>query len=142
MSAVTAFVIAWPVKPDAGLLVAADLRGAASSPFEMLLKKYRLNRLQVLYVKKNSSPQQHFGFSVYVTKQDLPFSRISIVTPASLDKRAVYRNRLRRFLYSSLPSSIKPGLDVVIFPSRSVLKSEDAQISSRFHQVLSEISLI
>lgn len=142
MSVVTAFVNVCLPRPDAVFLVAEDLRGAASSPFEMLPKKYRLNRLQVLHAKKNSVPQQHFGFSVYAIKQELPFSRVSIVTPTSLDKRAVYRNRLRRFLYSSLPSLINPGLDVVIFPSRSVLKSEDAQIRSRFHQVLSKISLI
>jgi ribonuclease P protein component len=136
------FATVWPVRQGAAFLAAGDLRGAANLPSEMLPKKYRLNRLQVIRVKKNTPPQQHFGFSVYTAKQELPFSRISVVTPTFLDKRAVIRNRLRRFLYSSLPSSINPGWDVVFFPSRSVLKSSNAQICSLFHQVLSKISLV
>ena len=108
----------------------------------MLPKKFRLNRLQLLHVKKNTPPQHLFGFSVYTAKQDLPYSRVSIVTPKTLDKRAVVRNRLRRFLYSSLPTPLPPGLDVVIFPSQSVIKSEDAQIYSSFNQAVSKIFLL
>ena len=91
----------------------------------MLAKQYRLtSRLD--FKKVSSLGQPFFSplFRIKRAKNSSDQSRLAVVTPARLSKKAVVRNRIRRQVSEILRlghKDIIPGYDVVVWPKASAL---------------------
>jgi ribonuclease P protein component len=106
----------------------------------MLPKKSRLSRIQFLKTKEqgfvNSSPL----FTIIAHKTSgLP--RFSVVVSTKVHKSAVRRNKVRRSIYQFLYTRKPSHFDLIIYPKKSVLSSDDENIFSQIDSFLSKISL-
>lgn len=109
----------------------------------MLSKQNRLSRRDFLSTKKNGKTERFAHFSIVVCPNRLNYSRFAVVTSSKLDKKAVIRNRLRRRIYDILKvESSGLGLDVIIFPQKSMLKLNNEETRLVLDPFLSKISLM
>ena len=86
----------------------------------MLRKKFKLS-VQT-FGRAPVKTERGLLFSVKIKPNSLKFSRFNIIISSKYDKRAVYRNKLKRQIFEWLRlhlNSFKPGLDVLIILSKS-----------------------
>lgn len=85
-------------------------------------------------------------FGLYFAKNKLsPSTRFGIIVTNTLDKRAVYRNKIRRWLRRSVEAhlnSYQPGYDVVLVAFKKALTVGYEEISSAYNQALSKTPLL
>lgn len=113
----------------------------------MLPQKYRLTsdydfRRVKRLGKGVSTPL--FGLS-YVPAKTQGVSRLGIIVTNSLDKRAVYRNQVRRMFRDSWHANLgafKMGYDVVIVAFKKSLGSTYEEISTNLNSALSKTPLL
>ena len=97
----------------------------------MLAKKFRLNIAEFIKKRPTFVKKGPF-FAVKTIPNELSYSRFGIVISKKIDKRAVGRNKLRRFFNENirerkLPAT--PGYDVliVIYPEIKQFSQEDVK---------------
>lgn len=73
----------------------------------------------------------------------LPSSRFAVVTSTRIDKRAVVRNRLRRWLRPELRQQLsekgRPSVDLVCIVQPKAAKTEHAQLSEALAQLMQKV---
>jgi len=112
----------------------------------MLPKSHRLSRPDFIIAKRSGRRLSfpHFSMVVYPSSPAplLLSSRYSIVTPASLSKSAVIRNRLRRRIYSQLKNLTAGKLvaDIILYPKPSMLNLSGEEIGSQLNSALSTLA--
>lgn len=107
----------------------------------MLSKKFKL--------PISEFPRQGLGtingsfLTIKTLPNNLNFSRFGVIISSRYDKRAVYRNQLRRKLFSFISQSldgIKPGYDILIITKPSTKSSNNLDIIiSDFKQLIKKI---
>ena len=111
----------------------------------MLSKKYRVKTFNEF--KELLANGEYFGVKeIYIKyiKNDLPYSKISVVVPIKIDKRAVVRNRIRRQLSEILRlmhKNIKPGFNIVVFCKNPVLEMKREDMKKQIEYILKESDL-
>lgn len=78
-------------------------------------------------IKVISSPL----FSIRVAENTLQIARFSITVPKTVDKRAVYRNKIKRLVaeeVKKLLPDIKKGHDFLLFIKKEILKINSQEI--------------
>lgn len=105
----------------------------------MLAKKFRLSHQQFLLAKKQSKQISSPDLSMQVSVNGLTVSRFAVVTSTKLDKRAVRRNRLRRQIYTHFQNTTLIGLDIILFPKRSMLNLTNAELGTKIDSLLPKI---
>lgn len=111
----------------------------------MLKKKYRVKNFRDFKELLNNG--KYFGvkeFYIKFTKNNLDYSKISVVIPVKIDKRAVVRNRIKRQLSEiirSLYKDIKPGFNIVFFCKPSIIDAEADIIKKQIKNVLTNSGL-
>jgi len=124
----------------------------------MLSSCRRLSRKEFIFTKHHGQKLSFSHFSLITCSHTTPtlppprlggggplggteaVPRFSVVTPASLHKHAVVRNRLRRTIYDSV-AKINLSLDIIIYPKPSMLKLDHAQICSLLASTLQNLNL-
>ena len=84
-------------------------------------------------------------FSVKFGKNDLDVSRFGFVVRKTVDKRAVYRNRIRRVLRSCIEeqlSEIATGYDMLFFPEKGIIDKKQQELCQILHQHLEQQRLL
>jgi ribonuclease P protein component len=108
-----------------------------------MLKK--INRLPA--TQKLKSPvfvKTHF-FVLKFSKNDLPNNRFTFVVKKSFDKRAVYRNRMKRLLRSCVEEileSIKPGYDMLFLLEKGIIDNKRQEIFNILKTTLASKNLL
>jgi ribonuclease P protein component len=90
-------------------------------------RKYRLaRRSQFDHVFATGKKIQHKHFTVRFCPNELQFSRIGLIVPKSVLRKAVQRNRVRRVLRESFRQhkNVLIGLDIVI-----LIKAKDIPLA-------------
>lgn len=112
----------------------------------MLKKKYRVKNFKDFKeILENGS---YFGvkeFYIKFSKNNLDYSKISVVVPIKIDKRAVVRNRIKRQMSEIirlLYKEIKPGFNIVFFCKNPILNSEQKDIKAQIEFILNTTELI
>ena len=112
----------------------------------MLKKKYRVKNFKDFKELLNSG--SYFGvkeFYIKFSKNDLDYSKISVVVPIKIDKRAVVRNRIKRQISEILRlmyKNIKPGFNIVFFCKNPILNSKQKEIKDQIDFILNKSELI
>lgn len=106
----------------------------------MLPKNLRLSRQEFLTVKMSGKNVKTTYFSAIAIINNKNFSRFAVVTSSKLDKRAVFRNRLRRRIYQIVSKFGINGFDVIIFPRPEGLKLKHEDYTAELYSLLSKIS--
>lgn len=101
----------------------------------MLPSSWRLSRPNFIHVKKTGKSYRTPHYSYIVIHNSMGHNRYSVVISARLSKLAVIRNRLRRFIYSSV-SALSGHCDIIIYPNSSMLKLTHAEISALLNSSL------
>lgn len=93
----------------------------------MIAKPFRLNENQVKKVLQKKKPFFSYGVVANVIKNDLEYSRISIILSSTQTRWSVNRNRIRRHIYDlSAPYIIGLGVDIVyMFKKKTLLNSKE-----------------
>ncbi len=104
----------------------------------MLKKKYRLLK-ETKFDKKNilTSP----FFVLKFTENEKSFSRFGFVVSKRIDKRAVYRNRVKRQLRSIIESNldkITKGKDYLIIAKKQILGKETRDLEAELLKELKD----
>jgi len=85
---------------------------------------------------------RYFGISYVKTRHKS--SRFGIIVVNKLDKRAVYRNKVRRYLRQAIHEylpNLSGGYDVVLVAFKTILRASYEEICDITHQALSETPL-
>lgn len=93
----------------------------------MIAKRFRLNENQVKKVLQKKKPFFSYGVVANVVKNELSYSRISIILSSAQTRWSVNRNRLRRRIYDlSEPYIAHLSVDIVyMFKKKTLLDSKD-----------------
>lgn len=86
----------------------------------------------------------YFGLYFVKNKQS-PCTRFGIIVTNTLDKRAVYRNRVRRFLRRAVEAHLlqySQGFDVVLVAFRKSLTISYEEISNSYDKAVSKTPLL
>ena len=108
----------------------------------MLPKSRRLSRKDFIKAKKLGKTYRFPHFSIIVHYQPTtynlqPTTRFAVVTPASLSKKAVVRNRLRRRIYDSLSIiNYQFSIDAIFYPRPSMLNLSREEINALVNTAL------
>lgn len=111
----------------------------------MISKKYRVKSFNEY--KELLASGEYFGVKeIYIKyiKNDLPYSKMSVVVPIKIDKRAVVRNRIRRQLSEILRlmhKDIKKGFNIVLFCKNPVLEMEREDMKKQVEYILEKANL-
>lgn len=111
----------------------------------MLKKKYRVKNFRDF--KELLTSGEYFGvkeFYIKFTKNNLDYSKISVVVPIKIDKRAVVRNRIKRQLSEiirSMYKDIKPGFNIVFFCKSPIVDAKPDSIKEQTKKVLTDSKL-
>lgn len=112
----------------------------------MLKKKYRVKNIKDFKELLNNG--EYFGtkeFYIKFVKNDLIYSKISVVVPIKIDKRAVIRNRIKRQLSEIIRliyKDIKPGFNIVFFCKNPILEAKPELLKQDVIKALSESKLL
>ncbi|MBI2008698.1 ribonuclease P protein component [Candidatus Amesbacteria bacterium] len=105
----------------------------------MLPKSRRLFRQDFLVAKFHGKTHRSTHFSLIIHPNQRGYSRISVVTSAKLDKRAVIRNKLRRRIYDCF-KDFTTGADIIVFPFKSALLLTPEQLKTELWQALKQVT--
>ena len=112
----------------------------------MFPKKYRLPAKLIKKVLDKGKWIHGKELSLVMLKQEKPAcSRMAIVIPAKIDKRAVIRNRLKRRLREEARKNLFKlisGQDIIIFGNKKALKLEFKQLREKLTKLFKENNLI
>lgn len=95
----------------------------------MLAKKFRLP-IQTVLRKKPLFTRRDEYFAVKIFANQLSFSRFGTVISRKIDKRAVYRNRLKRLIFDLIRLEkihLRSGYDMLIYVSPKIIKLNKAE---------------
>ena len=112
----------------------------------MLKKKYRVKNFKDFKELLNNG--SYFGvkeFYIKFSKNDLDYSKISVVVPIKIDKRAVVRNRIKRQMSEILRlmyKNIKPGFNIIFFCKNPVLDLKQKEMKDQIDFILNKSELI
>ena len=98
----------------------------------MLAKKFRLP-IQTVLRKKPLFARKDEYFNVKIFANQLAFSRFGAVISRKIDKRAVYRNRLKRLIFNLIRLEkiyLRPGYDVLIYVSPKIIKLNKIEVQN------------
>ncbi|AKM83094.1 ribonuclease P protein component [Candidatus Woesebacteria bacterium RIFOXYC1_FULL_31_51] len=109
----------------------------------MLASKYRLkykSSFVRVEIDGKLSQFKYFGLGVYDRKDEDP-SLFGFVISTKISKRAVVRNRIKRFFSDHIRlnfEKIKPGLDVIFLIKPSILKIDRELIEKEINEAISK----
>ena len=102
-------------------------------------KHRRLFRQDFLVVKSHGRTHRSPHLSLVIQPNQFGYSRVSVVTSAKLDKRAVVRNKLRRRIYGCL-KDFTAGADLIVFPFKSAILLTPEQLKTELWQALKPVT--
>lgn len=111
----------------------------------MLAKKYRVKDMKDF--KELLDNGEYFGVKELYIKyinNNLNFSKISVVVPIKIDKRAVVRNRIKRQLSEIIRlmyKDIKPGFNIVLFCKSPILETKQEDMKKQVECILEKTNL-
>ena len=93
----------------------------------MIAKRFRLNENQIKKVLQKKKPFFSYWIVANIIKNNLEYSRVSIILSSAQTKWSVNRNRIRRHIYDISAPYIKDlGVDIVyMFKKKTLLNSKD-----------------
>jgi ribonuclease P protein component len=112
----------------------------------MLPKKYRVKNFRDF--KQLLNDGSYFGVKEFYIKclpNNLPYSKVSVVVPVKIDKRAVVRNRIKRQLSEIIRliyKEIKPGFNVALFCKEPILTLEYNEMKKQVEFILKRTDLL
>ena len=108
----------------------------------MLPRSHRLASRAFINAKKHGHQIRYSHLSLISVPNSLAHSRFAVVTPLSISKKAVIRNRLRRILYDQLRNSAteKLSYDIIVYPRASMLNLTREAIGSVLNSYLSALT--
>lgn len=104
----------------------------------MLPTRYRLPALGIARVMKSGRSYRSPLFLVRWAPNDAPVSQFAFVVSTKVDKRAVYRNTVKRALRDAvrpLLSGMRSGFAVVIVSYSSKVEDLDNEIATAFQKI-------
>lgn len=84
-------------------------------------------------------------FSVKVARNDQQESRFGFVVRKTVDKRSVYRNRIKRTFRAGIEqhlNEIASGYDMLFFLEKGIIKKSSDEVWQKLHLLLEEEKLI
>jgi len=112
----------------------------------MLKKKFRVKHFKDFKdLLENGS---YFGakeFYIKYNSNNLDYSKISVVVPIKIDKRAVIRNRIKRQLSEIIRlmyKDIKPGFNIVLFCKNPILETKQEDMRKQVKYILENTKLL
>ena len=112
----------------------------------MLKKKYRVKNFRDF--KELLTSGEYFGvkeFYIKFTKNNLDYSKISVVAPLKIHKNAVVRNRIKRQMSEIIRliyKNIKPGFNIIFFCKSPILETSYTTMEQKINKILSDANLL
>ncbi len=120
---------------------AAQWVDVVSASKHMLPKNRRLPRQMFLQTKKTGFVIHTQLFTAIGVKTQFP-ARLSVVVSTKVHKSAVRRNHLRRKIYSLLADIFSDNINLIIYPNKSALNSNDEKINFEINSLIPKISVL
>lgn len=108
----------------------------------MLSRKHSLSRKEIF---KNSDAFFSSAFILKIKKSDEELSRFAVVVSKRIDKRAVRRNKIRRWVKSSveeLVPSIRGSWQILIIAKNNARDKDFSQIKSELTELFKKINIL
>jgi ribonuclease P protein component len=108
----------------------------------MFKRQYRLPaQVRLPHSRIISSPY----FTVKIAKNDLPYNRYGFVVGKVIDKRAVYRNTLKRRFRAyveELHEKLEVGYDVLFLLRKSAIEKTTQELADEIDKILRQVGLL
>ena len=104
----------------------------------MLAKKFHLPIQTTLRRKPLFTRRDEYS-TIKIFANQLSFSRFGTVISRKIDKRAVYRNRLKRLIFDLISLEkihLQPGYDMLIYVSPKIIKLNKVEAQNIFKNQL------
>ncbi|HQL11493.1 MAG TPA: ribonuclease P protein component [bacterium] len=112
----------------------------------MLKKKYRVKKIKEFKeIIKNGNYTGANEFYIKFIPNNLNYSKVSVVVPSKIEKRAVKRNRIKRQMSEIIRliyKNIKPGFNIVFFCKSPILKMPYELMKQKIDKILSDANLL
>lgn len=103
------------------------------------------HRLPATVIFKHSKYRRTPLFGMKFMKNDLTQSRFGFIVRKTVDKRSVYRNRIKRVFRSGIEqhlSEIASGYDMLFFLEKGIIEKSSDEVWQKLHLLLKEEKLI
>lgn len=111
----------------------------------MLARVFRLRRsVDLAKVYKFGKSSSTHGFYIKMRSTNFPTSRVAVVVPKKVSKKAVVRNRIKRRIYEIMRTNwpqIQPGFDMIIMVTVDISKTTPTQLETNILQCLKRLGV-